>query len=190
MASYQNFENSDKKNSHKQDVFNRRESKSKESQNLNKSERVQQGLDIWVGYWRANPQRFVDEYLGIRPFSAFQRILLYVMFQNNYFLWWASRGLGKSYLAALYCVVRCILYPGTKICIAAAVKGQSLNIISEKIQGFYNDSANLKREICELKTSISDPIVRFNNGSWIKIVAATDNARSARANVINYYCHL
>ena len=32
--------------------------------------------------------------------------------------------------------------------------------------------------------TISDPLVKFHNGSWIKIVAATDNARSARANVI------
>lgn len=184
MASHQNFESKEKKEKNVKDLTKRRESKSKETQILGKSERIQEGLNLWVGYWRANPQRFVDEYLGIRPFGAFQRILLYMMFQSNYFLWWASRGLGKSYLTAVYCVVRCILYPDTKICIAAGTKSQSLNIISEKIQGFYDNSANLRREICELRTSITDPVVKFHNGSWIKIVAATDNARSARANVI------
>ena len=189
MASFNNFESKEKKERNSKDLTKRRETKNKEGQILSKSERIQEGLNIWVGYWRANPQRFVDEYLGLRPFSTFQRILLYMMFDTNYFLWWASRGLGKSHLTALYCVVRCILYPDTKICIASGTKGQSLNIISEKIQGFYDNSPNLRREIRELKASVSDPVVNFHNGSWIKVVAANDNARSSRANVINY-CHL
>jgi len=92
--------------------------------------------------------------------------------------------LGKSWLTALYCVVRCILYPDTKICIAAGTRSQSINIISEKIQSFYDNYINVKREIVELKSGANDPIVRFANGSWIKVVSANDNARSSRANVL------
>ena len=34
----------------------------------------------------------------------------------------AARGQGKSFLIALYCIVRCILYPGTKIVLASGEK--------------------------------------------------------------------
>ena len=92
--------------------------------------------------------------------------------------------LGKSHLTGLYCIVRCILYPGTKIVIAAGTRGQSTNVISEKIKGFYDSSVALQREIIELKTGVNEPYVGFANGSWIKVVTANDNARSARANVL------
>lgn len=151
---------------------------------MTKEARFKSGMHTWIAYWRANPHRFVTEYLNIYPFSVFQGILLYMMFQSNYFMWWASRGLGKSYLVAIYCLVRCILYPETKVAIASGTKGQSINILSEKIQDFYNKSPLLQREIVELKTSINDPKVVFANGSWIKVVAARDSARSARANVL------
>jgi phage terminase large subunit len=44
------------------------------------------------------------------------------MMVSTNFLYIASRGSGKTWLTALYCVVRCILYPGTKICVASGVK--------------------------------------------------------------------
>jgi hypothetical protein len=184
MASYANFESSEKKNKIKDNISEQRLSKNKQTDTMMKQEKFKYGLSKWVSYWRANPQRFVSEYLQIAPFSLFQKMLLFLMFQNDYFLWWASRGLGKSWLTALYCVVRCILFPGTKVCIAAANRGQSLNIISEKIQGFYDAFPNVAREISELKTNPNNPIVKFHNGSWIKIVTARDSARSARANVL------
>lgn len=184
MTWYSNYEHPDKKNSIKDNVFEQRRSFNRQTDAMMKQERFMNGLAVWIGYWRENPHRFVSEYLQITPFSLFQKILIYLMFHVDYFLWWASRGIGKSHLVALYCIVRCILYPGTKICIAAGTKSQSLNIISEKIKGFYDNCPNLQREICELKTAINDPIVRFHNGSWIKVVAANDNARSARANVL------
>lgn len=184
MAWYSNYEHPDKKNSIKDNIFEQRRSFNKQTDAMIKQEKFMNGLAVWIGYWRENPHRFISEYLQISPFSLFQKILIYLMFHVDYFLWWASRGIGKSHLVALYCIVRCILYPGTKICIAAGTKSQSLNVISEKIKGFYDNCPNLQREICELKTAINDPIVRFHNGSWIKVVAANDNARSARANVL------
>jgi quinol monooxygenase YgiN len=184
VAWMQNWEHPDKKKSNKTNYLEDRKSHNKQTDAMSKRDKLMNGLALWVGYWRANPHRFVTEYLQISPFSLFQKILLFMMFWSDYFMWWASRGLGKSHLSALYCIVRCILYPGTKICIAAGTKGQSINIISEKIKGFYDTSINLKREISEIKTNPNEPIVRFHNGSWIKVVAANDNARSSRANVI------
>jgi hypothetical protein len=181
MGTYSNF----KKSESKTNIFEQHKSNNKkQSDMMMKKDKFRIGFMKWIGYWRANPHRFVSEYLKIAPFSLFQKILLYLMFENDYFLWWASRGLGKSHLTALYCVVRCILFPGTKVCIAAQTRGQSLNIISEKIQGFYDSCPNVAREISELKAGSNNPIVKFHNGSWIKIVTANDHARSARANVL------
>lgn len=159
------------------------------SDSLLQEEKLMDGIGTWVSYWRANPHRFVSEYLQLKPFSWFQKILLFMMFRSNYFMWWASRGLGKTHLTALYCVVRCILFPDTHICIASGIKAQALEIISSKIADFKLNCPNLAIEISDFRPNMQDARVDFHNGSWIKVVAANDNARGTRANVINY-CHL
>ena len=62
----------------------------------------------------------------------FQNILLIMM---NYCLstvFIAARGIGKSYLSAVFCCIRCVLYPGTKICVVSGTRGQA-NVVLEKI---------------------------------------------------------
>ena len=184
MPSYNNFESEDKKQKDKSNQLKYGTSKNRQTDSMLKKEKFMDNLTVWVGYWRSNPHRFVNEYLQCMRLKLFQKILLFMMFKSDYFLWFASRGLGKSILTAVYCVVRCILYPGTKICIAAGKKSQSLNIISEKIKTFKEESYLLACEISEFKDGINDPRVNFHNGSYIKVVTASDNARSNRANVI------
>jgi hypothetical protein len=115
MAWKNNFEHKDKKNSINDNLFDKHRTLNKQTDLMTKQEKFRNGVKKWVGYWRENPHRFVTEYLQIFPFSMFQKMLLYLMFHNDYFMWWAARGSSKSWLSALYCVVRCILYPG-KIC--------------------------------------------------------------------------
>jgi len=69
------------------------------------------------------------------------------------------------------------------------VKSQAMKIVSEKIPELMNLSKTgmLKREILgNVRTNLNsdDPNVVFRNHSWIKIVSSTDNARSARANLL------
>ena len=85
-----------------------------------------------AAYYRANPHRFVKDFLHI-DLRWFQKIVIYAMNMNPIFCMIASRGLGKSFLIAIYCCVRCVLYPGTKICIASGTRGQSINVL-EKIR--------------------------------------------------------
>lgn len=47
-----------------------------------------------ASFYRANPQRFVKEYLGIN-LKLFQQLLIYAMMHNHYFMYLASRGQGK-----------------------------------------------------------------------------------------------
>lgn len=90
------------------------------------------GAAVWCAYYRANPHRFAKDYLHL-DLHLFQKILLVMMNVSTTFVFIASRGLGKTFLSAIFCCIRCILYPGTKICIASGTRGQSINVL-EKIQ--------------------------------------------------------
>lgn len=89
----------------------------------------------------------------------------------------------KTWLTAVFCCTRAILFPRTKIVIASGTKGQSREVI-EKIDDLRKSQPNLDREILDLKTTTNDARVEFHNGSWIKIVASNDGARSKRANLL------
>jgi hypothetical protein len=179
MSSFENFE-VDRNKGHKGlNLFNKNRNFRKTQ---SKSDRLMEGIGVWASFYRANPHRFVRDYLGIN-LKLFQIILLYAMNFNHYFMYLASRGQGKSFLSAIYCIVRASLYPETKIIVASGTKGQAREIV-EKIDDLRKNSPNLQREISDLKTGSNDPKVEFHNGSWIKVVASNDNARSKRANLI------
>jgi hypothetical protein len=55
----------------------------------------------------------------------------------------ASRGFGKSFLMALYCVLRCMLVPGTKIVVVGAAFRQS-KIIFEYMETLWRNSPILR----------------------------------------------
>lgn len=140
----------------------------------------------WVGFWRKNPQIFVKDYLGINLF-LYQKVLLYMMEKSNLFMYIAARGQGKSFLIAVYCIIRCILYPGTKIVIASGTKGQASKIISEKIVQLYNDFPAVRYEIGDrrhISVSMNDTSVEFPNGSKIMAATSNDNSRGLRGNIL------
>ncbi|QIW79984.1 terminase large subunit domain-containing protein [Bacillus tequilensis] len=178
MTSHKNFTTDRNKHSQGINIFKKGNNFKKKS----KSERLMDGIGAWTSFYRANPHRFVKEYLGI-TLKLFQCILIYMMVHNHYFMYLASRGQGKTWLTSVYCCVQAILFPGTKIVIASGTKGQAREVI-EKIDDLRKESPNLRREIEDLKTSTNDAKVEFHNGSWIKIVASNDGARSKRANLL------
>lgn len=188
MASFKNFEVKRNKQTKSVGVFDKKRNFNKGSDNLTKSEKLMQGVAEWAAFYISRPDIFAEEYLGL-SLKPFQKILLYCMMHYNYTALFASRGLGKTFLTALFCVIICILKPGTKIVIAAGQKGQAMKIVTEKIPELINMSKTgmLKREIKgSIRTSMNtdDPNVEFLNGSWIKVVAANQGARSARANLL------
>nr|DAP26938.1 MAG TPA: large terminase [Caudoviricetes sp.] len=148
-----------------------------------REERVFEGVAAWAAFYRANPHRFVKDYLGIN-LKLFQQMLMVEMDQCNYTAYIAARGQGKTYLISLYCCVRCILYPGTKVCVAAGRRSQSINILELIQNTFMINSPALKREIKNITTSPNNPFCVFENGSIIKVVTANDTARGNRANIV------
>lgn len=136
-----------------------------------------------------NPQRFAKDYLNIN-LKTFQKILLYEMMYNNYFMYLAARGQSKTWLTALFCVIRCILYPKTKIIVASATRSQGnevlLKITDDFMKNYTCGSENLRREINEKDSAvtINKAVIYFRNGSWIKVVTASDTGRGFRGNVL------
>lgn len=148
-------------------------------------QKVMEGAAAWGSYYRHNVDKFVEDYLHIK-LKLFQRILLTMMFWSTTFVYIASRGQGKSFLSAIYCVVRCILYPGTKVCIASGTRGQAVNVLEKINLELKPKSEELRAEIDEKESKItgSDAKIVFKNTSVIKVVTASDSARGNRCNVL------
>lgn len=147
-----------------------------------RKQRVLEGVSVWASFYRANPQRFVADYFGIQ-LKLFQQFLLYCMMHNNFFMYISSRGQGKTFLSAIYVCVRAVLYPGSKIIVAAGSRSQSREVIA-KIDEIMGMAPMLRREIKDYSATGDNPRALFHNGSWIRTVTANDNARSRRANVL------
>lgn len=152
-----------------------------------KSNRIMQGVAVWCAYYRNNPQRFVKDYLNV-DLKLFQKFLIYSMMHNNHFMFWAARSIGKTWLTALFAVVRCILFPKTKICVASATRPQANEVLSKIVDDFMKNygwgSENLRREISYYTVGTNKAVIEFYNGSWIKVVTASDSGRGNRANVL------
>lgn len=146
---------------------------------------VLRGVANYAAYYRSNPHRFVNDYLHIE-LHIFQKILIFMMNRSTVVCFIACRGIGKTFLSAVFAVVRCVLYPGTKICIASGTRGQSINVLEKIMLELVPESPELRVEIDEKKTKINgtDAKVVFKNGSYIKVVTASDSARGNRANVL------
>jgi hypothetical protein len=152
---------------------------------LSDQEHVNRIID-WTTFYRRNLNRFASHYLGL-SMHLYQHIILYLMGLYSAFCIVASRAAAKSFLIAIYACCKAILYPGSKIVIASATKNQSKLIVSEKIRTELMEmSDNLRREIDSIKDNQNDVIVYFCNGSTIKVVPASDNARGSRSTCLIY----
>lgn len=142
----------------------------------------------FAGIFRANPHYFVKYYLNIK-LKDFQKVILWEMFNNNYGMYIASRGQGKTFVDAIFAVTYAILYPRTKIVVAASTREQGnqllLKITEDLMKNFGWGSDNLCKEI-EGKpvVTLNKGEIHFTNGSWIKVVTPSDTARGARANIL------
>ena len=148
-------------------------------------QRVLEGAAHWGAFYRKHPEQFVEDYLHIR-LKLFQKILLVMMMWCTTFAMIACRGIGKTYLSAIYCVVRCILYPGTKVCIASGTRGQAIAVLEKITLELKPQSPELRAEINEKESKMNgtNAIMVFNNTSSIKVVTASDTARGNRCNVL------
>lgn len=146
-------------------------------------EKKEHNMMLWVSYWRMNPHRFASEYLGLNLYF-FQKIIIFMMNRVPNTKYIASRSQGKSFITAVYIVIRAILYPGTRIVIASKTLDQARKIIADKIVELARDHPAINGEIKEIKTGINSARVVFMNGSIVELSTSSESARGARANVL------
>lgn len=152
---------------------------------MSRQDRILKGVGLWAGYYRANPHRFAQDYLHL-DLRLFQKILLVMMNMNSVFVFIGARGIGKSFLSAVFCVIRCILYPGSKIVIASGTRNQAGVILEKIILELKPNSPELANEIDDKQTQINGNKAQivFKNTSYIKVVTASDSSRGNRATLL------
>ncbi len=97
----------------------------------------------------------------------------------------AGRSQGKTWMAAVFICCRCILYPGTIVCVASGSRRQGTNVLKKimnqlvRVRGSF-----LANEIEDTKMNSNEAYVKFRNGSIAQVVTANDNARSERSNIL------
>ena len=156
-----------------------------------------------VNFYRRNPVIACEDLLGIY-LSDSQAWVLQGCWCANKSILSCSRNWGKSFMIAIYCILRAILYPNQNIYIISSVGNQAKETflkIEEIVlrQGRTSESIQYLKDIVMFETDSNpknptgfkhDPAgysCQFHNGSKIiTLNSKPDNVRGKRANLIVY----
>ena len=139
----------------------------------------------FFSYYRYYIDEFAMDILHVDLFP-FQRVILRAMARGQFSVLIACRGLGKSWIVALFYICVSILYPNVKCGIASGNSQQARNVIIQKIKGELSKNETIAREInFPIKTSSEDCYCEFKSGSEIRAITLAqdrggDGARSWR----------
>lgn len=152
---------------------------------MTRREKISEGAARWGAYYRLFPARFVRDYLHIN-LHIFQKIIITMMFWSRVFVLIGYRGMGKTFISAIYSVTRCILYPGTRVCVVSATRGQGILVLEKILQELKPRSEELAAELNDKETKVNNTVgqVVFKDTSVIKVVTAAESARGNRCNVL------
>ena len=125
-----------------------------------------------------------DLALGLN-LESYQELTINSFFNRNYCMLVWGRGCAKSFCAAIYCILKCIFEPGTKILIASINFRTSRRVFNE-IEKFLNSpQAALARQCFGLKSKRNDQYEwEVNGGSITAIPLTGEKIRGIRANVL------
>lgn len=143
----------------------------------------------FFSYYRYYIDEFAMDILGVELFP-FQRVILRAMGRGQFSVLIACRGLGKSWIVALFYICVSILYPNVKCGIASGNSQQARNVIIQKVKGELSKNETIAREInFPIKTSSDDCYCEFKSGSEIRAITLAqdrggDSARSWRFNYL------
>lgn len=176
-------------------MFAKIESKTDLEIKIEKEKQFKKKINKLASFFREHPHLFAKRFLNVK-LKPFQEILLYEMFHNNYVNYVASRGQGKSWITALYAIIKCILYPGSQICVTSKRLKQAVSVLHKIRDDFLvkNEwgSELLRGEIKSVLLNGDEPQIIFHNGSVIYAIAANQNARSKRStdNIYDEYVQM
>lgn len=142
----------------------------------------------YIAFWREYPDIFVDFLCGDNPekFRLFfyQRVFLRAVMRHRYAYATYPRAYSKSFLSVLVLILRCILFPGSKLFVTTGGKEQAAGIAKEKVEELCKLIPGLQSEIDwsrgASKSSTNMVIYKFKNGSQLDIMATSQNSRGKR----------
>ena len=146
-------------------------------------------LDVFLGRLLVDPQYIVTTaklLLNVNLIPIQAAILQNIWFKS-FPLFIGCRGFGKSFLLAVYSLLRCILVPNTNVILVGSAFRQS-KIIFEYMEKIWKN-APILRDICGegsgIRIEIDRLTFRLNNSTTIAIpIGSGDKIRGLRANII------
>lgn len=156
-------------------------------------EPLKPALRQYIAYWREYPDMFIDFLQtggsgeipedGLR-FYYYQRVFLRAAMRYKYVFMTFPRAYSKSFLSVLVLMIRCILYPRSKLFVASGGKEQSASIIKEKVDELCSLVPALQRELDlrpgQTRQNKDYCIFKFKNGSYFDNLSATEKSRGKR----------
>jgi hypothetical protein len=125
-----------------------------------------------------------DLALGLN-LESYQELTINSFFNRNYCMLVWGRGCAKSFCAAIYCILKCIFEPGTKILIASINFRTSRRVFNEIEKFLSSPQAALARQCFGLKSKRNDQYEwEVNGGSITAIPLTGEKIRGIRANVL------
>jgi hypothetical protein len=122
--------------------------------------------------------------LGI-TLESYQELTIKSFFHRNYCMLVWGRGCAKSFCAAVYCVLKCMFEPGTKILIASINFRTSRRLFNEIEKFLASPAAALARQCFGAKMKRNDQYEWLINGGSITAIPLTgEKIRGIRANVL------
>jgi hypothetical protein len=125
-----------------------------------------------------------DLALGL-TLESYQELTINSFFNKNYCMLIWGRGCAKSFCAAIYCILKCIFEPGTKILIASINFRTSRRVFNEIERFLSSPGAALAKQCFGLKSKRNDQFEwEINGGSITAIPLTGEKIRGIRANVL------
>lgn len=127
----------------------------------------------------------VELLTGIK-LEPFQEIILRGWFNSNFNMFVATRGSGKSFLIAVYCILKCIFEPETKILLASSNFRTSRLIFQEIERIVDRPQAILLQQCFTKKPSKKNDLFEWsiNDGSIRAIPLSGERVRGFRAYIL------
>lgn len=163
--------------------------RTKRKRKLTKDERKRQVRD-WCTFYRRNWDIYATERLGIN-LKMFQRLVIHLIGSSDIFYLMCSRGLSKTFIAALAAFIECLLYPNSHIVLTATTIKTAKKMVTDKMEdelcGRFSKVLNwmYENKLITFHYRDEEIVVNFHmNDSWIRVLPAMDSSRGERATML------
>ena len=141
---------------------------------------------IWLAKFLRHNLAFTVELISDIKLAPIQEITLRGMLNRNFSMFIAGRGCGKSFLAAVFCVLQCIFEPETKILIAGPTFRTARFIFSNIEKMVESAGAELLSQAFDSRPSKRNDQFEWkvNGGTITAIPLNGEKIRGFRANIL------